>query len=222
MFVPSILLKQLYTHGSLTKTDNGVSFALKNRLKDATLKELKWISFDGEKVPSHKISIQSSNDSDISFKALNDAGGMPFSLRQVITVHLELNEEVSPEKRKIGICFSASPFGKLKFEVEDNVTSPTNRKLHIPRDDHDDYGDKIIKQRQSYFESFTGAKIDHVGKYSVDPDKLKGNIEHFIGVAQVPIGIAGPLTIHGEHAKGDLLCQWPPQKAPWLPRIIGA
>ena len=54
-------------------------------------------------------------------------GGMPFSLRQVITVHLELNEEVSPEKRKIGICFSASPFGKLKFEVEDNVTSPTNR-----------------------------------------------------------------------------------------------
>lgn len=71
MFVPSILLKQLYTHGSLTKTDNGVSFALKNRLKDATLKELKWISFDGEKVPSHKISIQSSNDSDISFKALN-------------------------------------------------------------------------------------------------------------------------------------------------------
>ena len=52
MFVPSILLKQLYTHGSLTKTDNGVSFALKNRLKDATLKELKWISFDGEKVPS--------------------------------------------------------------------------------------------------------------------------------------------------------------------------
>lgn len=130
---------------------------------------------------------------------------MPFSLRQVITVHLELNEEVSPEKRKIGICFSASPFGKLKFEVEDNVTSPTNRKLHIPRDDHDDYGDKIIKQRQSYFESFTGAKIDHVGKYSVDPDKLKGNIEHFIGVAQVPIGIAGPLTIDGEHAKGDFV-----------------
>ena len=196
MFVPSILLKQLYTHGSLTKTDNGVSFALKNRLKDATLKELKWISFDGEKVPSHKISIQSSNDSDISFKALNDAGGMPFSLRQVITVHLELNEEVSPEKRKIGICFSASPFGKLKFEVEDNVTSPTNRKLHIPRDDHDDYGDDIIKKRQSYFESFTDGKLNHVGKYSVDPDKLKGNIEHFIGVAQVPIGIAGPLTIH--------------------------
>ena len=77
--------------------------------------------------------------------------------------------------------------------------------MHIPRDDHDDYGDKIIKQRQSYFESFTGAKIDHVGKYSVDPDKLKGNIEHFIGVAQVPIGIAGPLTIHGEHAKGDFV-----------------
>ena len=31
MFVPSILLKQLYTHGSLTKTEKGISFALKNR-----------------------------------------------------------------------------------------------------------------------------------------------------------------------------------------------
>ena len=55
MFVPSILLKQLYTHGSLTKTEKGISFALKNRLKDATLKELKWISLDGEKVATHKI-----------------------------------------------------------------------------------------------------------------------------------------------------------------------
>jgi hydroxymethylglutaryl-CoA reductase (NADPH) len=32
---------------------------------------------------------------------------------------------------------------------------------------------------------------------------LPGNIENFIGVAQVPIGLAGPLLVAGEHAVGE-------------------
>ena len=31
----------------------------------------------------------------------------------------------------------------------------------------------------------------------------QGNIEHFTGVAQIPLGIAGPLLVHGKHAKGE-------------------
>ena len=42
-----------------------------------------------------------------------------------------------------------------------------------------------------------------MGRFSVDPATLPGNIENFIGVAQVPIGLAGPLRIQGEHACGD-------------------
>ncbi|MBI5105888.1 MAG: hydroxymethylglutaryl-CoA reductase [Solirubrobacterales bacterium] len=44
---------------------------------------------------------------------------------------------------------------------------------------------------------------DHVGSYSFDPGVLPGNIEHFTGVAQVPIGVAGPLLVDGEHAQGE-------------------
>ena len=205
MFVPSILLKQLYTHGSLTKTNDGLSFMLKNRLKDATISELRWISLDGEKIPSEKITLQVGPDTLLSVDELNARGSTDFALKQVITVYLNVDEAVSPEKRRLGISFKASPFGKLKFEVEDNVTLTTKNAAHIPRDPHDDYGDKMIDQRQRYFEDFTGNKIDHVGKYSIDPKALQGNIEHFIGVAQVPVGIAGPLHIDGEHAKGDFV-----------------
>jgi hydroxymethylglutaryl-CoA reductase (NADPH) len=42
-----------------------------------------------------------------------------------------------------------------------------------------------------------------VAHYSVDPGTLPGNIENFMGVAQVPIGLAGPIRINGEHAQGD-------------------
>ncbi|MEJ7717072.1 MAG: hypothetical protein WKF31_03565 [Thermoleophilaceae bacterium] len=44
---------------------------------------------------------------------------------------------------------------------------------------------------------------EHVASYSFDPDEARGNIENFTGVAQVPLGIAGPLRVNGEHAQGD-------------------
>jgi len=49
----------------------------------------------------------------------------------------------------------------------------------------------------------TGTLPEHIGRYSVDPAVLAGNIENFVGVAQVPIGIAGPLLVDGEHARGE-------------------
>lgn len=36
-----------------------------------------------------------------------------------------------------------------------------------------------------------------------DSNKLKGNIENFIGMAQIPIGLAGPILINGSEASGD-------------------
>jgi hydroxymethylglutaryl-CoA reductase (NADPH) len=57
--------------------------------------------------------------------------------------------------------------------------------------------------RRRFIEAHTGADLTHVGSYSVDPASLRGNIENFTGVAQVPIGIAGPLKVLGEHAVGD-------------------
>jgi hydroxymethylglutaryl-CoA reductase (NADPH) len=61
----------------------------------------------------------------------------------------------------------------------------------------------MAAKRRDFVLEHTGADLSHVGSYSIDPAILPGNIENFAGVAQVPIGIAGPLSINGEHARGE-------------------
>ncbi len=73
----------------------------------------------------------------------------------------------------------------------------------IPRDRENDYTDEAAAARRAFAGEHTGATLEHVGSYSLDPGALPGNIEHFTGVAQVPIGLAGPLLVDGEHAQGE-------------------
>lgn len=73
----------------------------------------------------------------------------------------------------------------------------------IPRDKDNDYTHEAAQRRREFVEQRSGASLQHVAHYSVDPASLPGNIENFSGVAQVPIGLAGPLRIEGEHARGD-------------------
>jgi hydroxymethylglutaryl-CoA reductase (NADPH) len=73
----------------------------------------------------------------------------------------------------------------------------------VPRDRTDDYTRAAATLRREFLEERTGASLEHVSAYSLDPAILPGNIEHFTGVAQVPIGIAGPLLVDGEHAQGE-------------------
>ncbi len=73
----------------------------------------------------------------------------------------------------------------------------------IPRLREDDYTAEQAAVRRDFVRAQTGADLKHVGSFSLDPGSLPGNIENFAGVAQVPIGLAGPLRIVGEHAQGD-------------------
>jgi hydroxymethylglutaryl-CoA reductase (NADPH) len=76
-------------------------------------------------------------------------------------------------------------------------------RVPVPRLDHGDYTERAALARREFARERTGAPLRHVGSYSLDPAMLPGNIENFTGVAQVPIGLAGPLLVAGEHARGE-------------------
>ena len=76
-------------------------------------------------------------------------------------------------------------------------------RVPVPRDRENDYSREAAQVRAEFLREQTGAGLEHVSSYSFDPAVVGGNVEHFVGVAQVPLGIAGPLLVNGEHAQGE-------------------
>jgi len=83
-----------------------------------------------------------------------------------------------------------------------SAASGEGRMGRVPRDRENDYTKEMAAARRSFAEEISGSRLDHVGGFSLDPGTLPGNIENFMGAAQVPMGLAGPLLVNGEHADG--------------------
>jgi hydroxymethylglutaryl-CoA reductase (NADPH) len=73
----------------------------------------------------------------------------------------------------------------------------------IPRNRDNDYTAEAVQARLDFARERSGASLDHVSRYTFDPSITSGNVENLIGAAQVPIGLAGPLLVNGEHANGE-------------------
>ncbi|MFN8442312.1 MAG: hydroxymethylglutaryl-CoA reductase [Caldilineaceae bacterium] len=204
MFIPSMLLKRLYTFGSLKNTATGVKFSIKNRLSDTELSAVHSIAIDGKAVLLDKVRLEVGDGRTFTPSQVTAQTPISFPLRQTVDIVIDGNGKLSDGKHEIELSFSTKQFGKLTFSSEDAIAASVEM-VRIPRDANDDYNPDIIKERQKFVEEQTGVKLQHISHYSFDPHIAKGNCEHFTGVAQVPIGFAGPLTIHGEHAKGDFL-----------------
>src|SRR6516225_1887492 len=89
---------------------------------------------------------------------------------------------------------------RISRDKDDDRTSAPR----VPRDKEADYTPEMAAYRREFLREQTGANLEHVGRFSFDPGVLPGNVENFTGVAQVPIGLAGPLRINGEQAEGDV------------------
>ncbi|HEU4454109.1 MAG TPA: hydroxymethylglutaryl-CoA reductase [Longimicrobium sp.] len=203
MFVPSMLLKQLYTFGSLKNAPDGVQFSMKNRLSDATVTGLRGIRINGQEIPLHDVEVRV-EDGVFQSHQITAAQPLSFPLRHTLQI-VAKTPALPLGKHDIEIVFDSKPFGKLKLSVQDAIAEQQEATKKIPRDTEDDYSDRAIQARQAFAEDFTGARLHHVRQHSFDPHLVKGNCEHFMGVAQIPLGIAGPIRVNGEHADGEFL-----------------
>jgi hydroxymethylglutaryl-CoA reductase (NADPH) len=69
-------------------------------------------------------------------------------------------------------------------------------------DDHAD-PDVAAAARRQIVESETGTSLDAVGDYGFPAERAASNIENMIGAVQVPMGVAGPVTVDGGAAEGE-------------------
>src|SRR5690606_6413251 len=64
------------------------------------------------------------------------------------------------------------------------------------------YTEEARQQRLRFAREQTGAGLFEVEQTRLEPSKLVSNIEAFIGSVEIPVGLAGPLHVKGEHAGG--------------------
>lgn len=62
--------------------------------------------------------------------------------------------------------------------------------------------EKGMIERHQFLEQ-KGNSLEWIKKSPYPSDLVKGNTENYIGLAGIPIGLAGPLPIKGDHAEGD-------------------
>jgi hydroxymethylglutaryl-CoA reductase (NADPH) len=201
-FIPGRILRKLFNHGSLRNADGKVRFSVKNRLAPAALVSISRVEIDGEAVPLDAINVSVDDGTALALTKITPKKPLDFPLGTLLTFFLDIGA-LEAGGHDVTVVFTTKPFGELRMAVSDPLNTGTVAPGTLPRDAENDYTKEIIRARQRFVREKTGAALDHVTRYSIDPAVTRGNIEHFTGVAQVPLGFAGPLLVHGQHAQGD-------------------
>jgi len=200
--IPKSLFSKLYNRTSLRNVDGGVRFSVKNRLSPAVLHGISEVVINGQPVAHDRITISFEANELLPLGMVNPDNPLDFPLGALVNFYLDIDALVDGQ-HELSVVFDAPPFGRIDLEVCDSLKTLLHAPGTVPRDTADDYSDDIIRTRQAFIREQTGAELKHIAGYSFDPHVAQGNIEHFTGVAQVPMGFAGPLLVHGEHARGE-------------------
>jgi len=202
--IPPLILRKLYTYGSLRNDAEGVAISLKNRVSDLMLNRLVKVQIGPLELGASDLEMDLGDGRWFRGDEVTLAGPMSFPLRQI--AHLRAPGKVVEDGlHAIEIAVEVEGLGALSFTVEDHTARPRTGSGSVPCSKEANYSPAIIAARRDFVEAATGAKLKHTCRYSIDPLLTAGNIENFTGVAQVPRGFAGPRPVRGEHAQGEFL-----------------
>ena len=200
--IPTSVIGKLYNRTSLRNEDGQVRFSIKSRLSPAVISAVSQIEINGRAVAHEKVFLAADADVIMPLCSLNSAKPLDFPLGAVINFYLDI-EPLIEGRHELKLEFKAQPFGPVCLQIQDTLRTASTAPGQVPRDSTDDYSEEIIRTRQAFIREQTGAELNHIASYSFDPHVTQGNIEHFTGVAQVPLGFAGPILVKGEHAQGE-------------------
>ena len=162
MFIPSMLLKRLYTYSSLKNNPDTVQFAIKNRLSDARLTRIHQISVDKKSVPLTDIVLDTGAGELLSPAQISPDNPVDFPLRQNLVIFLKI-PALTVGIHKVEISFQVDPFGDLKFDIEDSISEVEEEGfVRIPRSNQDDYSQEIVQERQKFVEKISGIQLSHI------------------------------------------------------------
>jgi hydroxymethylglutaryl-CoA reductase (NADPH) len=199
--IPDKVLKRLYTYGSLRNTDEGIEFEVKNRLQDAKFAGIRTLTINGREIDHDSIRMETAEGKVLRVEEVTEDDPIPFPVGRTVGIVVE-GLELPTGDHEIYTEFVAEPFGDLSLEISDTIRDE-GQLPGIPRDEQDNYSEEAIADRHEYLEEKTGVELEHVPEFSFDAAEGEGNVENFIGVAQMPLGIAGPVQVNGEYAEGE-------------------
>jgi hydroxymethylglutaryl-CoA reductase (NADPH) len=145
------------------------------------------------------------NGTRLTASEIDELTPLQFPMGQDIEFHARTHALNKNTEHQIGISCITDPYGMLELEAIDSVRETRTTQTKIPCNKQANYGLDIVRERQDFVEDYAGVQLHHLKQHSFDPSLTKGNIENFTGVAQIPMGFAGPLKVNGEHAKGEFL-----------------
>lgn len=204
MMIPQLILRKLYTYGSLRNTAEGLCFSLKNRLTDVVLTRLVKVVIGPLELSAKDLEMDLGDGAWRPAAGVSENSPVPFALKQVANLRAP-GMKLADGMHSIEVALEVEGLGALAFKVEDHTAKPQVKQTTVPYSKEDNYSPAIIEARRAFIEHATGVKLHHVSQPSFEPKVTKGNIENFTGVVQIPLGFAGPLHIKGEHAKGEFL-----------------
>ncbi len=90
-----------------------------------------------------------------------------------------------------------------EHQETDRTKKPRRPIRLVPRLKDQGYAPDQVDKRRRWVEQQTGADLETIGRFSISSEAMRSNIENPIGAVQMPVGVAGPLRVRGEHAEGD-------------------